>query len=653
MSIKTYIINSNQAEYTDSEFSAIQTELYDEGVLNQQASNNDLEVIQHGAGDMTVDIRAGGCLIDYLKNGDTWKVITKNNATVNKVISANAGGTNRVDAVIVHLKQTEPNSLKNNVAEIVVVTGTGITALTDGDIDTAEGDTNWYRLADITVVPAATQILTADITDTRTPVAIGINTGGYQTIFHGNIVENPMIANLDCASFQIQNTGDIYPDVDSTRDIGTPLNRYDHIYADYFDGDGSGITGVGADSEIITLIAGENINAGDELTYLKFTSFAQTDKTYVDSANPTTNYNASPYIYTATTEKIYIHFPVTANIPVGATVEFAELTFTNYAAGSSGNGGTAQVSIPDTDWVSTTLTWNNQPAGSLVSETARYVWRIGGGAGDLKNFHDVTNLVQGIRAGTYANNGFRIFSAAVGAYSNTIGYTATGLLSVFYRETGKVYKFSTSTDRSKRGTMAKYAGIAIDTVSAGDPVRIRISGRCPEKTGLTPGAYYYAQNNNTISTTPDAILSVKIGKSDADGNLILFPNVELLYEGSFSSALTNEWTYFATYAAVPANYLLEFYAPYLGFQAVNMDWQTFNTAGTIGWMSHWSINQTASYAYIVNNTSNGIYNNVYLENYLITPPAFTYVNGRYARLAGSIPSAALVTAYRIFRATNY
>ena len=174
MAIKTHLIDSNQAEYTAEEFSVIQTLLMNEGVLNFNGNNTDWKVVQRGAGaNMSVDIGLGAAFVSYLKNGVTWTVAVKNNATINKAISSNISGSNRVDAVIIHLKQTEPNQLKNNVGEILVVTGSSPAALLDSEINTAVGDTNWYRLANITVPNAATQILTANIADTRNLLTVG------------------------------------------------------------------------------------------------------------------------------------------------------------------------------------------------------------------------------------------------------------------------------------------------------------------------------------------------------------------------------------------------------------------------------------------------------------------------------------------------
>jgi hypothetical protein len=263
MATKAYIINSNQANYTDEEFSAVQTELYTEGVFDDNQSNDDLLVVENAPADMSVDINTGGVLISFTKGVITWKVVGKNNATINLAIAPNAGGTNRVDAIVAHLKQDEPNALKNNVFEVIRVAGSGATPLTDGAIDTAVGDTNWYRLADITVVPSATQILTANIADTRQPISIGLNQGGYMSKYIGDgaslfgILKNPL-------------DSDLLVDTDSAYDIGTPLVKHANIYSDNFIGDnfigdGSGLTNIGTALQKDYLTYGEDIYEDDAL----------------------------------------------------------------------------------------------------------------------------------------------------------------------------------------------------------------------------------------------------------------------------------------------------------------------------------------------------------------------------------------------------
>ena len=97
----------------------------------------------------------------------------QNNAVINKVISNNVSGSTRVDAVIVHLTQTENNQLKNNTTEVLVITGTGPSALSDAAITASVGDDNWYRLANVSVANGAVSIVNGNITDTRLLLTFG------------------------------------------------------------------------------------------------------------------------------------------------------------------------------------------------------------------------------------------------------------------------------------------------------------------------------------------------------------------------------------------------------------------------------------------------------------------------------------------------
>jgi len=173
MSNKTYLIESTLADYTAEEFSSVYNKLITQGIFNNSGDGTDLRVQEKGVPDMSVDVKLGACLVEITKATVSWMTINESNAITNIVIPDNAGGTNRVDAIIVRVDvDTEPNALKNNIMTIERVAGTGATALSDGAIQTAIGDDGFYRLANITVTPAATEIYDADIEDTRVIVKV-------------------------------------------------------------------------------------------------------------------------------------------------------------------------------------------------------------------------------------------------------------------------------------------------------------------------------------------------------------------------------------------------------------------------------------------------------------------------------------------------
>ena len=172
MAIKTHIINSSTAQYTDEELQWLQSLFMTEGILGDAAGTLGLGVSQRGAGaNMSVDVAAGTALVEVTISGRTFKVLAINDAVANVAVTSNSSGSDRVDAVIIRVdKDTEPNSLKTNVATIEVIAGTGTSALSDSAIDTSVSNDGWYRLADITVPNATADIEDGDITDTRSKI---------------------------------------------------------------------------------------------------------------------------------------------------------------------------------------------------------------------------------------------------------------------------------------------------------------------------------------------------------------------------------------------------------------------------------------------------------------------------------------------------
>jgi|GEM_PF-5275232 len=169
--LKTFFIDSTLADYNSSEFSWLQSLLMEEGVFGDNAGTLGLQVTQNSPTGMSVLVSAGNALVELTKNGTTWKVVVISNAQATVTVPANNSGSNRVDAVILRVdKDAEPNALKNNIATIELVQGTGTSALTDGAIDTAVGSDGWIRLADITVANAASSIVTGNIADKRAQV---------------------------------------------------------------------------------------------------------------------------------------------------------------------------------------------------------------------------------------------------------------------------------------------------------------------------------------------------------------------------------------------------------------------------------------------------------------------------------------------------
>lgn len=162
--IKAYFINSTLAKYNDSEFAWFQSLMMSVGIIGNPSGVLGLGVTQSGTPGMNVAVAIGKALVEITKVTGTFKVVVDNDAVVTVPITSNSTGANRVDAIVVRVNTaTEPNSLKNNVATIECVLGTGVSALSDGAITTALGSDGWYRLANVTVANGASSILNASI----------------------------------------------------------------------------------------------------------------------------------------------------------------------------------------------------------------------------------------------------------------------------------------------------------------------------------------------------------------------------------------------------------------------------------------------------------------------------------------------------------
>jgi len=173
MATKVFFLNSTLADYGEEEFNYLQKFLLQQGILNSQGADYndfaDLKVTQNGGGNMSVNVAVGVAVINTVRSGVTFKVFVSNQAIANIPVANNTTGGNRIDPVILKISRTaEPNALMNNVATLQVLTGTGVSAMTDGAIQSAIGaDYDFIRLANLTVANNATQILTANIADTR------------------------------------------------------------------------------------------------------------------------------------------------------------------------------------------------------------------------------------------------------------------------------------------------------------------------------------------------------------------------------------------------------------------------------------------------------------------------------------------------------
>ena len=190
MSTKVFFLNGDEANYGQDEWNYVQKVLFEEGILHTEGATwndfIDLEVEENGTPDMSVDVKVGAGVVEITKSGETFKVFAFNLDLTNLVVTNNITGSNRVDAVIIRVDvDADPNALLNNIATLEVIPGTGVTALTDGAIQTAIGSDGFIRLADVTVSNGAVTIVNANIADTRT-----------RSGFNDSILFNPTTINF-------------------------------------------------------------------------------------------------------------------------------------------------------------------------------------------------------------------------------------------------------------------------------------------------------------------------------------------------------------------------------------------------------------------------------------------------------------------------
>ena len=130
-------------------------------------NGSDFQIIEQTVPDLTVLCGIGKA---YIVGDSTYPVRSTADETV--TISANSSGNPRIDALVLYIDlSATPDAESTNVAKLADVIGTPNAlpvAPTDGDIEIAVGASNpFIRLANIEVDSGATQILDADITDTR------------------------------------------------------------------------------------------------------------------------------------------------------------------------------------------------------------------------------------------------------------------------------------------------------------------------------------------------------------------------------------------------------------------------------------------------------------------------------------------------------
>lgn len=139
------------------------------GVLN--ILGTEFKVQQQASPNMSVLIGQGRAVLKQSDN-QVCRPVRLYDTDYTQNIGANSSGNPRIDAIVLYIDMVAtPNAGVTNVAKITAVQGTPAgspVAPLDATIQTAIGNGNAFiRLANVTVASGATQILTANIADTR------------------------------------------------------------------------------------------------------------------------------------------------------------------------------------------------------------------------------------------------------------------------------------------------------------------------------------------------------------------------------------------------------------------------------------------------------------------------------------------------------
>lgn len=139
------------------------------GVLDLNTTDNHLKIVQRAAGaNMSVDVGAGRGVIKG--SGNAYPV--RNTTAINAVVTSNASGNPRIDAVVLYIDLIEsPTATADDVVKTAVVAGTPAAspvAPLDAAIQSSVGASNpFVRLANVAVANSAASITNANITDAR------------------------------------------------------------------------------------------------------------------------------------------------------------------------------------------------------------------------------------------------------------------------------------------------------------------------------------------------------------------------------------------------------------------------------------------------------------------------------------------------------
>jgi hypothetical protein len=275
----------------------------------------------------------------------------------------------------------------------------------------------------------------------------------------------------------------------------------------------------------VQFTAGETLVAGDQV-YIKglaATTLTADEDSYVEEANPTTNFGANIAIETRGTasavKRAFIHFDISGE---EASVTKAYLKVYASAAFVCSTGRKVRAYLPSGTWAESTVTYANQPGITAVVADPAADFYNNYGTG-LAVYYDVTTIYNDYWSAnnygvelrwsdeTGATNYSANFHSSEGATSNL-----RPQLIIFQDDGnyGRVYKSSSN------ATAAGIKGTVLVGGAAGATVTVAFDGVVEGLTGLTPYALYKADTSGGLTLATNALDAQYLALSATQAKLL-------------------------------------------------------------------------------------------------------------------------------------